>query len=67
MSTVALIHINLTKSGFVFAKGDVYAMFLADAAYLYFTLLNETLAEGGDYRDGEMMLQKAKGRKFDGT
>ncbi len=44
----------------------VYPLFLADAAYLYFTLLNETLAEGGDFRDGKMTLQKAKGRQFDG-
>ena len=62
-SCTIIYPLNFSKSLY---KGDIYTLFLADAAYLYFTLLNETLAEGGDYRDGEMMLQKAKGRQFDG-
>ena len=41
-------------------------MFLADAAYLYLMLLNETASEGGDYRNGMAYLAKAKNRSFEG-
>ena len=43
-----------------------YAAFLHDAAYLYLLLLNETLSEGKDYRDGHIYLDKAKGKVFQG-
>ncbi len=41
-------------------------MFVSDAVYLYLMLLNETLAGGGDYRDGSAFLEKAKHRSFRG-
>lgn len=38
-----------------------------DALLLYATVLNETLREGGTKRDSSRILQKMKGRKFQGT
>jgi hypothetical protein len=41
-------------------------LFLYDAAYLFFLALNETLANGEDYRDGRLMMEKVKYKNFIG-
>ncbi|XP_041368120.1 atrial natriuretic peptide receptor 1-like [Gigantopelta aegis] len=47
-------------------KGSDYAAFLHDVVYLYLLILNETLAEGLDHRNGTLMFDKAKGKSFRG-
>ena len=34
-------------------------MFLADAAYLYFNIIKDLLAEGLDYMDGRLIFSRA--------
>ncbi len=41
-------------------------MFMIDCAYLYIMILDEILAEGGDYRDGRLIHERAKNKQFDG-
>ena len=41
-------------------------MFLHDAAYLYLLLVNETITEGKDFRNGTLLLEKARNRTFEG-
>lgn len=41
-----------------------YIVVLADATYLWLTLVNETLAEGGDIRDGAAIALRARNRSF---
>ena len=50
----------------VWQPPTVWPLFLYDAAYLYFLVLNETLAEGGNFRDGKLIMEKVKGRRFRG-
>ncbi|XP_077978153.1 atrial natriuretic peptide receptor 1-like [Glandiceps talaboti] len=47
-------------------KGNKYSAFLYDAILLYILALNETVAKGDDYRDGEVMLQAMSGKFFKG-
>ena len=44
-----------------------YSLFTYDATTLYLLLLNETLSEGLDYRDGSLLFQKARNRTFTGN
>ena len=37
-----------------------------DATYMYLLALNETVAEGGDPRDGRRLMKKCHGRIFNG-
>ena len=37
-----------------------------DSINIYSKIINETLAEGGDIRDGGLISNKMKGRTFDG-
>ncbi|XP_064609278.1 receptor-type guanylate cyclase gcy-28-like [Liolophura sinensis] len=46
-------------------RGSLYSPFLHDAVYLYLLVLNETLAEGNDPRNGTLMFQKATGKTFE--
>ncbi len=42
-------------------------MFLADAVSLYVLLVNDSLAENADYRNGTWMFERAQAIIFDGT
>ena len=44
-----------------------YSLFTYDATTLYLLLLNETLSEGLDYRDGSLLFQKARNKTFTGN
>ena len=48
-------------------QGSEYSAFLHDVVYLYMLILNETLYEGGDYRNGTEMFERAKGKIFRGN
>ena len=47
-------------------QGSFQGAVLHDTTYLYFLLLNETLEEGGDWRNGTLLFEKAKNRRFEG-
>ena len=51
---------------FIF-QGSEYSAFLHDVVYLYMLVLNETLTEGADHRNGTDMFERAKGKIFRGT
>ena len=42
------------------------ATHLYDAVYLYLRTVNQTLAEGYDYRDGRLIRNKTIGQRFVG-
>ena len=48
-------------------QGSEYSAFLHDVVYLYMIVLNETLNEGGDYRNGTEMFERTKGKIFRGN
>ena len=48
------------------SKVEVYAGAIYDAIYLYALALNETLAIGGDQKDGKAMAEKMMDREFEG-
>ena len=43
-----------------------YSVFAYDATTLYLLLLNETLSEGLDYRNGSLLVQRARNKRFEG-
>ncbi|ELU01069.1 hypothetical protein CAPTEDRAFT_201778 [Capitella teleta] len=45
---------------------SIFGLFLYDAAYLNFLVLNATLAEGENFRDGRKMMEKARHMNFRG-
>ncbi|XP_069136802.1 atrial natriuretic peptide receptor 1-like [Argopecten irradians] len=47
-------------------RGSEYSPFLHDVVYLYMLILNETVTEGGDHRNGTLVFNKAKGKTFRG-
>ncbi|XP_021355840.1 atrial natriuretic peptide receptor 1-like [Mizuhopecten yessoensis] len=47
-------------------KGSEYSPFLHDVVYLYMLILNETVTEGSDHRNGTLVFNKAKGKTFRG-
>ncbi|XP_077863909.1 atrial natriuretic peptide receptor 1-like [Saccoglossus kowalevskii] len=47
-------------------KGNKYSAFLHDAMILYALALNDTVSNGFDYRDGEVMLRAMAGKFFKG-
>ncbi|XP_060074687.1 atrial natriuretic peptide receptor 1-like [Ylistrum balloti] len=47
-------------------KGSEYSPFLHDVVYLYMLILNETVTEGNDHRNGTLIFDKAKGKIFRG-
>lgn len=47
-------------------QGSIISLFLYDATYLYLTLLNESIAEGKDPRNGTYMFEKSRNRTFHG-
>ena len=50
----------------LFLQGSYISQFVYDTTILYLLLLNETLAEGRDYRNGTLFFEKAKNRVFEG-
>nr|KAG5697776.1 hypothetical protein BaRGS_026733 [Batillaria attramentaria] len=48
-------------------QGSEYSPFLHDVVYLYLLVLNETISEGLDHRDGQLLFNKATGRTFKGV
>jgi len=42
------------------------SIYLYDAVYLYLRTVNQTLAEGYDYRDGRLIRNKTIGQRFVG-
>ncbi|XP_033750419.1 LOW QUALITY PROTEIN: atrial natriuretic peptide receptor 1-like [Pecten maximus] len=47
-------------------RGSEYSPFLHDVVYLYMLILNETVTEGSDHRNGTLVFNKAKGKAFKG-
>lgn len=47
-------------------QGSLYSLMLYDAVSLYLQLVDETIKEGGDYRDGALLAKKAGGRSLQG-
>ena len=45
-------------------QGFSWSIFTYDAAYMYLTILNETISEGGDPRNGTALYNKAKNRRM---
>ena len=41
--------------------------YLHDAVYLYTRALNKTIADGGDYRNGTVLVRNSIGQQFTGT
>lgn len=48
-------------------KVEVYAGAIYDAIYLYAIALNETLAAGGDKKDGRAIVHRMLNKEFEGT
>ena len=53
--------------GIVFLKVEVYAGAIYDAIYLYAIALNETLAAGGDKKDGRAIVHRMLNKEFEGS
>ena len=51
----------------VFLKVEVYAGAIYDAIYLYAIALNETLAAGGDKKDGRAIVHRMLNKEFEGS
>ncbi|KAL4227619.1 Nitrogen permease reactivator protein [Mactra antiquata] len=47
-------------------RGSEYSVFLHDVVYLYLVVLNETLENNENYRNGSLIFEKAKGKTFRG-
>ena len=50
----------------MFLKVEVYAGAIYDAIYLYAIALNETLAAGGDKKDGRAIVHRMLNKEFEG-
>ncbi|XP_076466014.1 atrial natriuretic peptide receptor 1-like [Babylonia areolata] len=48
-------------------QGSEYSPFLHDVVYLYLLVLNETVGEGEDHTDGQLLFNKATSRTFRGV
>ncbi|KAL8597813.1 hypothetical protein ACOMHN_004928 [Nucella lapillus] len=48
-------------------QGSEYSPFLHDVVYLYLLVLNETLSQGLNHRDGQLLFRKATSRTFRGV
>ena len=53
--------------GYHVLKVEVYAGAIYDAIYLYAIALNETLAAGGDKKDGRAIVHRMLNKEFEGT
>ena len=53
---------NIGHQGTLFTPALAY-----DTTYMYLLVLNETVQEGMDYRDGRLLVRKTYGKKFKGS